>query len=182
MAYCGWARQGELPVRPGRVLESEEPVHPPAAIRLPQQEGDVPPELRPAQAARVAPGLLEGAELRRVIRRDATRRDGETEVHILERRPVAPRHRRQLGGAPHRVEGRPLEHRGVGVQRGLRLGVVAAGLMASIYAPPWPSPPTGPKGSGSTRAPKPPPSSPRTPFRQGRGAPRTAMPARRSRG
>src|SRR3989475_3648364 len=74
MAYCGWARQGELPVRPGRILESEEPVHPPAAIRLPQQEGDVPPELRPAQAARVAPGLLEGAELRRVIRRDASRR------------------------------------------------------------------------------------------------------------
>src|SRR2546430_2484672 len=117
MAYCGWARQGELPVRPGRVLESEEPVHPPAAIRLPQQEGDVPPELRPPQAARVAPGLLEGAELRGVIRRDASRRDGETEVHVLERRPVAPRHRRELGGAPHRVEGRPFEHRGVGVQR-----------------------------------------------------------------
>src|SRR5207247_10740975 len=104
MAYCGWARQGELPVRPGRVLESEEPVHPPAAIRLPQQEGDVPPELRPAHAARVAPGLLEAAELRRVIRRDASRRAGETEVQVLARRPVATRHRRQLAGAPHRVE------------------------------------------------------------------------------
>src|SRR5213594_1625373 len=99
MAYCGWARQGELPVRPSRVLESEEAVHPPAAIRLPQQEGDVPPELRPAHAARVAPGLLEGAELRGVIRRDASRRDGETEVHVLERCPVAPRHRGELGGA-----------------------------------------------------------------------------------
>src|SRR5207247_10663424 len=98
MAYCGWARQGELPVRPSRVLESEEAVHPPAAIRLPQQEGDVPPELRPAHAARVAPGLLEGAELRRVIRRDAARRNGETEVHVPERRPAATRHPRRLGG------------------------------------------------------------------------------------
>src|SRR5439155_26216313 len=98
MACCGWARQGELPVRPSGVLESEEAVHPPAAIRLPQQEGDVPPELRSAHAARVAPGLLEGTELRRVIRLDASRRDGETEVHILELRPVAPRHRRQLRG------------------------------------------------------------------------------------
>src|SRR3989449_11782725 len=85
MAYCGWARQGELSVHPGRVLESEEPVHPPAAIRLPQQEGDVPPELCPAHAARVAPGLLEGAELRRLTRRDASRRDGErSEEHTSE--------------------------------------------------------------------------------------------------
>src|SRR5881628_2776171 len=106
MAYCGWARQGDLPVRPGRVLESEEAVDPPAAIRLPQQEGDVPAELCPAQAARVAPGLLEGAELRRVIRRDASRRDDETEVHVLEGCPVAPRHRRQLGGAPRSEERR----------------------------------------------------------------------------
>src|SRR5438094_10561278 len=110
MAYCGWARQGELPVRPSRVLESEEAVHPPAAIRLPQQEGDVPPELRPAHAARVAPGLLEGAELRRVTRRDASRRDGETKVHVLDQGPVPSRHRRELGGAPNRVDRGPPEH------------------------------------------------------------------------
>src|SRR2546428_10783339 len=109
MAYCGWARQGELPIRPSRILESEEPVHPPAAIRLPQQEGDVPPELCPAHAARVAPGLLEGAELRRLTRRDASRRDAKTEGHVLERRPAAPRHRRQLCGAPHRAPGRPFD-------------------------------------------------------------------------
>src|SRR5437667_10366483 len=105
MAYCGWARQGELPVRPSRVLESEEAVHPPAAIRLPQQEGAVPPELRPAHAARVAPGLLKGAELRRVILPDAARRDGETEVHIRERRSVAPRHPRQHVRAAECAEG-----------------------------------------------------------------------------
>src|SRR3989442_2716757 len=97
MAFCGWARQGDLP---GRVLKAEETVHPPGAIRLPEQQGDVPAVLRHAHAARVAPGLLEGAELRGAMRRDASRRDGETEVHVLERRPVAPRHRRQLGGAP----------------------------------------------------------------------------------
>src|SRR5437762_12509546 len=97
MACCGWARQGELPVRPSRVLESEEAVHPPAAIRLPQQEGDVPPELRSAHAARVAPGLLEGSELRRVIRLDASRRAGESEVRSLEPRPAPPRRRRQSG-------------------------------------------------------------------------------------
>src|SRR2546422_11401248 len=71
----GWVRQGELSVHPGRVLESEEPVHPPAAIRLPQQEGDVPPELRSAHAARVAPGWVEGDELRRVICHIAVTRD-----------------------------------------------------------------------------------------------------------
>src|SRR6266853_45008 len=120
MAYCGWVRQGELSVRPGRVLEAEEPVHPPPAIRLPEQQGDVSTVLGHADAARVAPGLFEGAELRRVIRRDASRRDGETEVHVLERRPVAPRHGRQLGGAPHRVERRPFKHRRVGVERGDR--------------------------------------------------------------
>src|SRR5690348_2647221 len=125
MAYCGWVRQDELSVRPGRILEAEEPVHPPTAIRLPEQQGDVSTVLGHADAARIAPGLFEGAELRRVIRRDASRRDGETEVHVLERRPVAPRHRRQPGGAPHRVERRPLEHRRVGVQRGIRLGVVS---------------------------------------------------------
>src|SRR3989442_13682363 len=67
---------------PGRVLEPEEPVHPPAAVLLPQQQRDVPAELRHAHAAGVAPGLLEGAELRGVIRRDASRRDGQTQVHI----------------------------------------------------------------------------------------------------
>src|SRR5947207_15492636 len=120
MGYCGWARQGELPVRPGRVLESEEPVHPPAAIRLPQQEGDVPPELRPPQAAPVAPGLLEGAELRGVIVRDASRRDGETGGHSLERRPVAPLRRRALGRAPHRADCRAVDPPLAGLQRALR--------------------------------------------------------------
>src|SRR5207249_4936237 len=80
----GWVRQGELPVHPGRVLESEEPVHPPTAIRLPEQQGDVSTVLGHADAARVAPGLFEGAELRRLTRRDASRRDGETEIHVLE--------------------------------------------------------------------------------------------------
>src|SRR2546430_12791479 len=70
---------------PGRVLETEEPIHPPAAIRLPQQEGDVAAELRHALAARVAPGLLERAKLGRVIRRDATTRDAETQAHVAQR-------------------------------------------------------------------------------------------------
>src|SRR2546425_799941 len=111
---------------PSRVLEAEEAVHPPAAVLLPEQEGDVPAELRHAHAARVAPGLLEGAKLRRVIRRDAASRDGQTEIHVAQRRPVAPRHRRQLGGGPHRVERRPFENRRVSVQRGIRPRVVTA--------------------------------------------------------
>jgi len=111
--------------RPSRVREAEEAVHPPAAVLLPDQEGSVPAELRHAHAAGVAPGLLEGAKLRRVIRRDPSRRDGQTEVHVAQGRPVAPRHRRQRGGAPNRVERRPLEHRRVGIQRGIRLGVVS---------------------------------------------------------
>src|SRR5882724_3274899 len=110
--------------RSSRVLEAEEAVDQPASVPLSHQEGDVPAELRHAHAARVAPRLLEGAELRRVVRRDASRRDIQTEVHVAQGRPVAPRHCRQLGGAPNRVERRPFENRRVGVQRGIRPRVV----------------------------------------------------------
>src|SRR2546430_13981532 len=103
---------------PSRVLEAEEAVHSPAAIRLPEQGGDVPAELRHAPAARVAPGLLEGAELRRMARRDASTRDGQTEVHVVQRRPIAPPHRRQLGGAPTPAGRRPLANRPAAVPTG----------------------------------------------------------------
>ena len=112
--------------RPSRVREAEETVHPPTAISLLEQDGDVPPELRVAHTAGVAKGLLERAKLRRVIRCDASRRDDQLEVHVAQRRPVAPRHRRQLGGTSNRVELRPFEYRRVGVQRGICHWVVCA--------------------------------------------------------
>src|SRR6266487_4371695 len=92
--------------RPRRVLEAEETVHSPTAILLPEQERDVPAELGHTRAAGVAPGLLEGAKLRRLIRRDASTRDGKTEIHVAQRRPVVQRHRRQLGRTANGVERR----------------------------------------------------------------------------
>src|SRR5713226_6921242 len=78
VSRAGASRPGRR--RPSRVRETEEAVHSPGAILLPEQERDVPTELRHAHAAGVAPGLLEGAKLRRVIWRDTASRDHQTEV------------------------------------------------------------------------------------------------------
>ena len=94
--------------RPSRIFEAEETIHAPAAIGLPDKKRDV------------------SAELRRVIRCDAARRDGQTQVHVAQGRPIAPYHRGQRGRTPNAIERRPLEHRAVGVQHAIRLRVTAS--------------------------------------------------------
>src|SRR5881394_1909519 len=56
--------------RASRVLEAEEAVHAPTPILLPDENRDVAPVLDRPFAGRVCVGLLEGAELGRVFRRE----------------------------------------------------------------------------------------------------------------
>lgn len=102
-----------------RIFEAEPAIHPPTAVGLAQEKGNVPPEFRHAHAAGVGPRLLKGAKLRRVIRPESSRRDIQPQIDVPLRRPVALRHLGQLCPSSHRVERRPLEGGAVGVESGI---------------------------------------------------------------
>jgi len=66
-----------------RVLEAEEAVHLPAAIRLANQRGDVPAILYHTGISRIAPRQLEGAKLRRVFAGIRSRAAAEAAIAAL---------------------------------------------------------------------------------------------------
>ena len=106
------------------VGEAEEAVHPPTAILLPNQDGDIPAEFGLPRTAGVAPRLLERAEFCCVTRCHAPRRDNQPKIHVPECGPVLPGHGSQAGTSANGVERRPFEDGGVSVQGGVRSWVV----------------------------------------------------------
>src|SRR5690242_18618669 len=92
----------------GRVLEAEEAIDQPAAIGLAGEHFGVAAELDLAGTRRIAPRLLERAELGGVIGADAARMRHDAEREILERLPAVARQRLEARPSAHIRGRRPL--------------------------------------------------------------------------
>src|SRR4051794_13315746 len=112
--------------RGDRVFEPEEVVDQPAAIGLSGEDFGVASVFDLARARRIAPRLLERAELRCMIGGDEPLRWDDSEREIIERLPAIARQSLQAGTSAHRLERRPLEDRRVREEQRVRARIARA--------------------------------------------------------